>query len=612
MVDSTRVIPDRPLIRCIGRGFAIPLALLLVSSAGVAQVVSGVPDTVTLAPDSSDLRGRARSAQAQYERRRLRYLPVTNVSFTDACDERVGRFCSWYDEGDWYPQPEPPEVEELRSALLTVLDSVQRHLPGDGWVLGQRVWYHSEAGRREEALRAGQACGAVEPWWCAALQGFALHGLQRYLEAETAFERSLLLMDTERAQDWRIPRREVDGDSRRILDQLEGAPSDSVSAVLDRLWMLSDPLYLVDGNDRKTEHYARWTVTTLKERARNPFHIRWGKDIEQLTVRFGWEIAWQRSIDRRSILDGSNVIGRKHPERRGYMPSGSALESPGRATHQDLLADKRRPPSLYAPAYAPQLLPMEGQLAVFPRGDRMIVVGTHFLPEDTTVHAEHHHDVPWLAAGEQEDMRDRGGLFLVSSDQAPLRSNLSLGSAEGVLTLEAPVGSYIVGTEAWSPSQRRAGRYREGVEFRPVPEDIAALSDLLMLRSTADPPTLLEAAIPLALLRTDVRRGQTFAIGWEVSGLGFRPETLSFEVTVNRVDRGLFRRIGEFLRVSDGPQRVSLAWQEPGPEQPSPLFRYLDLNLDSLAPGVYEVEVTLRTSGRSEVASVRRFRVRDG
>ena len=329
MVDSTRVIPNRPLIRCIGRGFAIPLALLLVPSAGVAQVVSGVPDTVTLAPDSSDLRGRARSAQAQYERRRLRYLPVTNVSFTDACDERVGRFCSWYDEGDWYPQPEPPEVEELRSALLTVLDSVQRHLPGDGWVLGQRVWYHSEAGRREEALRAGQACGAVEPWWCAALQGFALHGLQRYLEAETAFERSLLLMDTERAQDWRIPRREVDGDSRRILDQLEGAPSDSVSAVLDRLWMLSDPLYLVDGNDRKTEHYARWTVTTLKERARNPFHIRWGKDIEQLTVRFGWEIAWQRSIDRRSILDGSNVIGRKHPERRDYMPSGSALESPG-------------------------------------------------------------------------------------------------------------------------------------------------------------------------------------------------------------------------------------------------------------------------------------------
>jgi hypothetical protein len=416
-------------------------------------------------------------------------------------------------------------------------------------------------------------------------------------------------MDAERAQMWRIPRRAVDSDSRRILDDLQRAPSDSVDAVLSRLWMLSDPLFLVDGNDRKTAHYARWTVSTIREQARNPFHIRWGDDIEQLTIRFGWEIAWQRSLDRFGVRAGENVIGRKHPERRDYMPSGAALASPGQATHEDLLADKRRPRSLYAPAYAPQLLPMVGQVAIFPRGDRMIVVGTHFLPEDTTVHAQHRHDLPWLEAGDQEDMRDRGGLFLLSTDQTPMRSNRSLGSTDGVLTLEAPAGSYVVSTEAWSPSQRRAGRYRQGIEFQRVPEDIAALSDLLMLRAAADPPTLLESAIPLALLRTDVRRGQTFAIGWEVSGLGFRPETLAFEVTVNRVDRGLFSRIAEFLRVSGGPQRVSLAWEEPGPAQPSPLFRYLDLNLDSLDPGAYEVEVTLRTTGRSAVVSVRRFRV---
>ena len=167
---------------------------------------------------------------------------------------------------------------------------MQRYLPGDGWVLGQRVWYHSEAGRWQQALSVGRACGVVEPWWCASLQGFALHGLQRYPEAELAFERSLRSMDAERAQEWRIPRRAVDRDSRRILDDLQRAPSDSVDAVLSRLWMLSDPLFLVDGNDRKTAHYARWTVSTIREQARNPFHIRWGDDIEQLTVRFGWEM----------------------------------------------------------------------------------------------------------------------------------------------------------------------------------------------------------------------------------------------------------------------------------------------------------------------------------
>jgi hypothetical protein len=93
--------------------------------------------------------------------------------------------------------------------------------------------------------------------------------------------------------------------------------------------MLSDPLFLVDGNDRKAAHYARWTVSTIREQARNPFHIKWGDAIEQLTVRFGWEIAWQRSLDRLSVRAGENVIGRKHPERRDYMPSGAALASPG-------------------------------------------------------------------------------------------------------------------------------------------------------------------------------------------------------------------------------------------------------------------------------------------
>jgi tetratricopeptide (TPR) repeat protein len=594
---------------------ALIVAMLAAPGTGVAQVVSGTPDTVMLGADSSDLLGRARSAQSRYERRRIRHLPLTTVSFAGACDERIGRFCSWYDEGDWYPEPEAPEIEVLRSALLTVLDSAQGRLPGDGWLLGQRVWYHSEAGRWNEALAVAQQCRAVDPWWCEALEGLALHGLQRYVEAEDAFQRSLLLMDPERAQEWRIPVREVDRDARRILDRLPDASNDSIDSALARLWMLSDPLYLVDGNDRKTEHYARWTVSTLKETARNPFHVRWGSDIEQLTVRFGWEIAWQRSINRGSLLAADNVIGRKHPERRDYMPSGAAFAAPGQAKHDELLPDKKRPRSLYAPAYAPQLLPMEGQLAVFPRGDRMVVVGTHFLPEDTTVHAEHVHEIPWLEPGLQEDMRDRAGLFLVSSNPAAdgptVRAKRSAGPIEGVLTLEAPVGSYVVASEVWSPSRRRAGRYREGLERRRVPEDIAALSDLLMLSPTREAPELLEAAIPLSLLRTEIQQGETFAIGWEVSGLGFRPETLAFEVAVDRVDRSLISRVGRFLRLSGEAQHVSLAWEEPGPLQPGPMFHYLDVDLGELDPGHYRVRITLKTAGRSEVVSQLEFTVRD-
>ena len=35
------------------------------------------------------------------------------------------------------------------------------------------------------------------------------------------------------------------------------------------LWMLSDPLYLVEGNDRKTEQYARQVLIRIREGAVN-------------------------------------------------------------------------------------------------------------------------------------------------------------------------------------------------------------------------------------------------------------------------------------------------------------------------------------------------------
>jgi len=207
-------------------------------------------------------------------------------------------------------------------------------------------------------------------------------------------------------------------------------------------------------------------------------------------------------------------------------------------------------------------------------------------------------------------MTDRGGLFLWSPHDGSVSGARARGDTDGVLTLEAPAGTFVASAEAWSPAVRRAGRFRVGVERRAVPEDIAALSDLLMITPSADPPELLEAAAPSALLKTEIRPGQTFAIGWEVSGLGFRAETLRFEVGVNRVNRSVLRRIGEFLRVSGSPRLVSIGWDEPGPTRPGPVFRYLDLDLPRLDPGDYEVRLILRTGGRSDVVSTREFTVR--
>ena len=53
--------------------------------------------------------------------------------------------------------------------------------------------------------------------------------------------------------------------------------------------------------------------------------------------------------------------------------------------------------------------PLVGQLALFPRGEETVLVSTHFLPDDTTFHADHAHTLPWNEAGVQAGVADRIG-----------------------------------------------------------------------------------------------------------------------------------------------------------------------------------------------------------
>ncbi len=573
-----------------------------------AQVAVTGSDTLNIVADPGDARGAARSRQAAFERARERHLPRTLGSHGGPCDEVVGRLCTWFGEGEWYPTPEPEDLRELRADLVADLDSLQGLIPSDSWVLGQRVWYRGESGDWSGALDAARECGAAPSWWCAALEGLALHGLHRYPEAAVAFERALAEMDPELALEWRVPDRAVDSDGRAILEAAVTSAGETLVDILDRLWWLSDPLYLVEGNDRMTAHYARWTVATLKDGARNPYRLSWGRDLEELTVRHGWEIGWERSW---ASTPGSrnDITGHKDPEGRDYLPAGRVLADPTTATALDLAADRARPRSLYAPSYAPVLLPMDGQLALFPRGNRIAIVATHFLPADTTYHAEHDHPRPWMDAGDQAGLEDRIGLFAIPVDGGPRAADRRVGSTEGALMVEVPVGAWVVSAESWSPERRRAGRLRIGFDRAPVPLDVATLSDLLLIAPTGVPPTSLAEALPHALRAPEIVTGQGLAIVWEVAGLGLRPEALRFAVAVERVDRGVLRRIGEALRLAPRPASVALSWEEPGPERPTHHFRHLDLALPRLDPGVYTVSLTLRTAGRDDVISRRTFRV---
>jgi len=584
-------------------------AIFAAARPAVAQVARGALDTTAIAVDPGDVRGAARSAQAAFERARERHLPVRLGSSSGECDEVVGRFCTWYDEGEWVPVEDPEELRGLRAEFLSTLDSLQALVPSDAWVLGQRVWYRGEGGDWEGALAVAIRCLEEPSWWCSALEGLALHGLERFVEAGAAFDTALARMDPELALEWRVPERAVDGDGREVLATVRTAGGEPLDLVLDRLWWLADPLYLVEGNDRETAHYARWTVATLKEEARNPYRMRWGRDLEELTVRHGWEVGWER-VRGGQIGRSDDIVGHKQPEGRDFLPSGRALADPTTASAEDLVADRRRPRSLYAPPYAPVLLPMEGQLARFPRGDRLVVVASQSLPEDTTFHAAHDHPRPWMESGDQAGMPDRVGLLGVPVDGGDRVETSRLGSTEGALAIELLQGAWLISSESWSPEQRRAGRHRIVVEHRAAQPGAAILSDLLLLAPAADAPESLDEAMAHVLPMPEIMSGDSLAIVWEVSGLGYRPETMDFEVTIERTGRGVFRRLGEILRLASPPTAVAISWEEAAPDRPEVALRYLDIALPELDEGRYEVTLTLRSRGRSDAVARREFLVR--
>ncbi|MCZ6601411.1 MAG: hypothetical protein O6952_00230, partial [Planctomycetota bacterium] len=138
-------------------------------------------------------------------------------------------------------------------------------IPADDWILGQRIRYLGEAGRWEDAVRVARACGGAASSWCSVLEGFALHGMGRYETALRRFRRGFETMDSEESRRWRDPSVLLDGKGSDVLE--DAADEDEWEDVRARVWTLADPLYLVAGNDRESEHYARWAFSRMNEGA---------------------------------------------------------------------------------------------------------------------------------------------------------------------------------------------------------------------------------------------------------------------------------------------------------------------------------------------------------
>lgn len=591
-----------------------------------ALLVAAFPLVTGTAPAEAQERTveAAREHQQRFERFRQSRIPVDPREEV-GCDERIGRICIWFGGEDEEDFPaEPVETEQARRGLIGVLLETREQVR-DPWVLGQLVHYLVEQRDFAYAERVAEECGIEESWWCDALLGYSRHVRGAWVEAGEAFQDALAGMPAEERRRWTALRPLVSDDDLEALDDLAAGAREAREELF---WRLSDPLLLVEGNDRLTDHFARLVLARNRQDAENPQGLLWDDDLEETLVRYGRMLGWSRTHDPRSPMAGGrfqlqdtrSVHGHHHPRSRGYLFPGEFLASPSEIPPESWLTAPRAARTWYAPPYAPDFQGLETQVGRFRRGAEMLVVAAYRpAPRDTLLDSSRPARPTDLAVrrdrdadrregggadpfgggrpgggdplGPELDGPVRAGLFLVPVDGGPAVETTGI-RAEDVLTLRAEPGAYVSSLELLAPEDERAWRARQGVRQAALFPGQVSVSDLLVLREGAALPEDLEDAIPDVRPGVRVGLGERFVVVWEAYGLQVdQPVGVTLGFTRGRP--GFLQRVGEFLGVVEPEEPVEITFADAATEQVQSAFRAVRIQLPELEPGAYTLHLRL-------------------
>lgn len=572
-------------------GAALFAALFLLGPAPAStQDDSGEP------LDSAELVEHARERQRNFERFRQSRIPPEREEREGGCDARIGRICIWFGgEGEANYPEEPVETGRGRASLIGTLLETHEQVK-DPWVIGQLVHYLVEHGDFPLADQVARQCGVAQEWWCLALLGYVMHMRGDFVDAEGAFREALATMPDEEWEWWMVPRYILSGDAVEAFEDLD---EHARIRQWELFWRLSDPLFMVDGNDRLTDHLARLVQVRNREDAENPYGMLWDDDMAETLVRYGRTLGWSRvhnpaqTFRRGQLRDTRRVLGHHHPNSRGYLFPEDFLKSPSDVPPESWITAPREARTWYAPPYAPDFRGLETQVGRFRRGEEMLVVGAYrtLTPVDEPVDA---------------------GLFLVPEDGGMTEKvEVGEGDAEAVFQLEVEPGRYVSSLEVLDADGRRAWRARQGVKQLPLTPGLVGISDLMILREGAPLPNTLEEAMPHIRPGITVRRDERFAVIWEVYGLRIA-EPVDVTVGFTRGRPGFLARVGEFLGVIETEQPVEVQFEDVGPDQLQSVFRAVELQLPDLEPGEYTLHVRLELPGRTPTVSSRPITVVEG
>jgi hypothetical protein len=483
------------------------------------------------------------------------------------------------------------ETGLARTELLTLLAETAEQI-ADPWVTGQLVRYLVENGGFGEAIQVVRTCRLQETWWCSALLGYVLHVRGEFVEAEAAFQEAVASLPEDDHEHWLTPRYIFSRDDEKDFNR---ADPEERQRQWDLFWRLSDPLFLLEGNDRLTDHFARWVEATNHEDAEHP-QMFWEEDLEETLIRYGRIVGWSRTHSPANTMgrgggfglrDTRQVVGHHQPRSRGYLFPEEYLESPADIPPESWITAPREARTWYAPPYAPDFRGLETQVGRFRRGEEMLVVGA-YRPDSP-------------ASGALGPLQS--ALILMPQDGGNV-TEVRGTEPEGVFTLSAPPGRYVSSLELFDAEGRRAWRARQGVKQEPMIPGLVAVSDVLILKEGAPAPESLEEAIPHVRPGVRVAQGERFSVVWEVYGLRVaEPAQVTIGFTQGRP--AFLTRVGEFLGVIEPDRPVEVTFADAGTDEVQSAFRTVVLELPDLEPGEYTLHLRLDLPGRAPSISSR-------
>jgi hypothetical protein len=561
-----------------GRTIMAFLALLQMLAGGSPQA----------APDSVAVLTSARRAQAAFEGTRRLNLPERPGGWSGICGQRIGRICYWYEPGedkDSAP-PEPARIRDARARLLTALESAATTIPGDEWVLGQRVRYLLEDSQPGPAARVADQCRAVE-WWCEALAGLVRHVTGDFAAADSSFAAALADMPADERCQWGDIAPLLEGE---MADRYHRLDCEGRAAFEARWWWLAQPLYSMAGNDRRAEHFARVVMARIQEGRRTPFGY-WADDLRDVTLRYGWPTWWTRDPPASALVESEpRITGHDRSPAFHFTPGAHAVDDPTSAKPEDWSLDTPQARERYAPPYAASFTYLEHQEALFRRRDSCLVVAAPDLAYDT------------LFAGRPV----RVALALAAEEHAVVIARDSGVPPARAVMAAAPCRPLLLSLEAVAPRDRHVARARYGVTLTGRTLLHPAISDLLLFDPPQDSlPATLEAVLARAYGSTRVPADRTLGVFWEVYGVDPAGGAVAVSLTLARQGTGFLRRM---LGIAGRRHDVRLEWQDV-PRDSSVAPRALAIDLAGLAPGRYLIEVSVTPPGGHTLAARREIRI---